>query len=159
MTLHRHAPVDGVLVLGFTGTRSGMSKRQRLDVEHTVLQYIEARTFHHGDCLGADAEFHAVVRETAAREHRPCTIHAHPGLDPSRRAFCEADAVAFPAPYLERNARIVRLADLVLATPAGPERMRGSGTWATVRQAVRTGVPCLIFWPDGPVSDGAWRPV
>jgi hypothetical protein len=51
-------------------------------------------------------------------------------------------------PYLDRNREIVDNTDVLVACPAGPEERR-SGTWSTIRHALRWGVPVILCWPDG----------
>jgi hypothetical protein len=48
--------------IGFTGTRKGMSQHQK---EQFVLKMFELdpSEFRHGDCEGADAEAHDIIRE------------------------------------------------------------------------------------------------
>ncbi len=50
--------------------------------------------------------------------------------------------------YLERDRDIVDATEALFATPDGPERAK-SGTWYTVRYAVKTGKPVYICYPDG----------
>lgn len=52
---------------------------------------------------------------------------------------------------LDRNRDIVEAAEVLIACPDGPERQR-SGTWATIRHALRVGKPVVIVWPDGRVE-------
>jgi hypothetical protein len=84
---------------------------------------------HHGDCVGADADFHAICRERGLR------VIGHPPVDQSRRAFCAFDETRAPAPYLMRNKQIVNEVSVLLAAPLGA-RSR-SGTWSTIQLARR----------------------
>lgn len=61
--------------IGFTGTRKGMSSPQE-DTLCNLLSLLSGfiAVAHHGDCLGADAEFHELCRETGLK------IHVHPPL-------------------------------------------------------------------------------
>ena len=43
------------MIVGFTGTQRGMTETQR-SVVHALLACLPVVTFHHGDCIGADAE-------------------------------------------------------------------------------------------------------
>lgn len=113
--------------IGFTGSREGISERQAQQLEVLLID-LQATEFHHGDCIGADAEAHAIAKRLG--------IHttAHPGNAPSMRAFCDADEVRPAKAMLPRNWDIVSETELLIAAPAREEEMR-SGTWATVRYA------------------------
>lgn len=129
--------------LGFTGTRKGMSAPQWVALR-AVLAAGAWGEFHHGDCVGADQDAHAL-----ARLLRGLRIVVHPPNRERGRAHCKGDEDCPPLPHLKRNAAIVRAADRLFAAPAGPERMRGSGTWQCIREAGRQGKPVLIVYPDG----------
>jgi hypothetical protein len=95
------------------------------------LGNIEA--FHHGDCVGADAEAHAIALERSLR------IYLHPPDVDAKRAFCpEASFTFAPRPYLERNRAIVNACRVLIAAPSQSAEVLRSGTWATVRYARRT---------------------
>ena len=130
--------------IGFTGTRKGMTLKQRERVKE-ILNAHRPTAVHHGDCLGADAEFHHIV-ET---DHCPDTIIiVHPPLNDKDRAWCAGDQVLEEKEYLDRNKDIVDAADLVIATPAQrTPQARGSGTWHTVRYARRKGTPLITVYP------------
>jgi hypothetical protein len=134
-------------VVGFTGTRRGMTARQSLAFKQW-LAGIPAGIFHHGDCTGADSRAHDIALELG------WTVEIHPPDDNRHRAFCKGAAVVHdPLPYLKRNARILEASDDLAAAPAEYiERLRGSGTWSTIRGAERRGVPVHIFWPNGSSS-------
>lgn len=116
--------------VGFTGSRVGMSVKQTIALRAVLSSTDE---FHHGDCLGADAEAHRIAREAGVR-----AIVVHPPSDPKARAFCAGDVQRAPVPYLIRNRSIVNETEFLIAAPRGPEVLR-SGTWATVRYARKVG--------------------
>lgn len=136
--------------LGFTGTRHGMKVAQEKALRRLVFDYAPDWVGH-GDCTGADAEFHGIVRDMAPG----AWIVGHPGMDsrgnsPSR-AFCEVDSVSPVLPYLARDKIIAEEYDVLFATPDGFVERRRSGTWATVRMARRITKPIRIVYPDGTV--------
>jgi hypothetical protein len=98
---------------------------------------------HFGDCDGSDKEAFALAKEQKAR-----TV-AHPPDVDKLRAFCEADEIREPYPYLVRDGHIVDEVEALVATPAKQYEERRSGTWATVRRARRAKKPVFIVWPDG----------
>jgi hypothetical protein len=132
------------MIVGFTGTRDGMTPSQRARVLEILRGATEA---HHGDCIGADAEFH----ELAVYLGVPVVIHPPEGR--RYRAYCnaaEAIRIERPKPYLARNQDIVIASDLLVASPkerTEPAPARGQGTWSTVRFARRYARPCEVVWP------------
>jgi hypothetical protein len=137
-----HAPV----IVGFTGSRAGMTARQLARVREVLEQATEA---HHGDCVGGDAEVHAIAIELGV----PVVIH--PPDKQKHRACCQGAVRAEPErPYLRRNRDIVRACDLLVAAPKESEEppvQRGQGTWSTVRYARKswTAYPpfVTVLWP------------
>lgn len=138
-------------VLGFTGTRKGMTRAQRLGVLHAV-EHSTCSEVHHGDCIGADAEFHDLVSRMALG----VTIVIHPSNCETMRAFKgegEFDTLILPPkPPLERNRDIVGACDLLLAAPFGLTEAQRSGTWATIRYARSLKKPMMIVYPDGNIE-------
>ena len=116
--------------IGFTGTHRGMSQHQK---EQFVLmmQELDPTEFHHGDCIGADAEAHDIVREFFPAVY----IVVYPPNSRYRQAFKEGDEHRKPAPYLKRDKNIVDNVDFLFATPFRNEEVLRSGTWATIRYA------------------------
>lgn len=128
--------------VGFTGTRRGMTEAQKNALWWFLLHHPRLdREFHHGDCIGADAQAHLVARSLGFR------IVVHPPASDTLRAWCEGDEVLDPAPYLRRNRAIVDACDVLIACPGGPE-VRRSGTWATIRYAQSRGAPLVLIRPD-----------
>jgi hypothetical protein len=64
--------------IGFTGTRHGMTPAQRHAVSQLIAELAAGAAFtaHHGDCVGADAEFHDLCRSTASRRSTPATARS-----------------------------------------------------------------------------------
>jgi len=129
----------GGVKVGFTGTRRGMTTWQMYaffeelaGLESSISRQIAE--FHHGDCVGADADAHYIVRRFFP--HIKITIH--PPDNPRQRALKVGDEYRPSFSYLTRNHHIVDETDCLFAAPNGPEVMR-SGTWATVRYAKKIG--------------------
>ena len=136
------------MILGFTGTRDGMTASQQASFRGLLTE--EVTGFHHGCCLGADAD---AARIAAEAGHM--IVFGHPSDLPamtSKVAVAGCDAVCPPQPPLARNRAIVSACESLIACPKGFAEERRSGTWATVRHAVRTGKPVTVVWPDGTVS-------
>lgn len=130
------------MILGFTGTREGMSDRQKaLFIDR--LSSLCPGEFHHGDDDGADREAHELVRLCVPR----CIIVLHPPNNPFRRAFCKADREMQPKPYLARNKAIVFCCDELIAAPLTPTEELRSGTWATIRYARKAGKQVHLLIP------------
>lgn len=141
---------DLSIVIGFTGTRRGMTVPQaRGVVRFLAFQPESVAGFHHGDCVGADAQAHSLALQVGIRR-----IEIHPPSDPRARAFCQGAAVVHEEKsYRDRNHDIVDASHLLLAAPGGQEGKR-SGTWATIRYARRAaGMPIVIIMPDGKELD------
>ena len=141
--------------IGFTGTRQGMTPLQSSAFCCVVAKLLRDSTeFHHGDCVGSDAEAHEAAALVAK-----WTIVIHPPLNPRYQAHCGDLQSRFAAvktlerkDYLERNVDIVDATDVLIATPASHSEELRSGTWSTVRYAEKLGRPITIVYPDGAVS-------
>lgn len=128
--------------VGFTGTRRGLTLLQLRGLRQ-VLEYLRGRAFHHGDCVGADAEAHAIARSLGY------VIVAHPPALQTHRANMLADRMLPSRTYLRRNRDIVDACEILIAAPAGTKEVPHSGTWATVRYARLRGIPIIFLYPKG----------
>jgi hypothetical protein len=133
--------------IGFTGTRHGMTVKQKLTLEE-LLRTIDhddpnARAAH-GDCVGADAEFHTIVKKVFG-----FPIEVFPPDIEDMQAKCEGDVHHPPKAYLKRDRDIVDWATYMIATPHQEKEVRRSGTWATIRYARKKNKPIHIIKPDG----------
>ena len=132
--------------VGFTGTQRGMTPEQDETVRKAFRRMEDeggSQWAAHGDCIGADAEFHDIAREFDMK------VAIFPPENPSKRAWKEGDTCAEPKPYLDRNKDIVDEVDYMLATPGEFEEVLRSGTWSTIRYAIKQQVPVQIVFPDG----------
>lgn len=130
--------------LGFTGTQLGMTPEQSLAVETLLFVYVaEYDWLHHGDCIGADADANRIARFVGY------STKAHPPTVTAKRAYCEVDQTAQPKYYLTRNHDIVNETVMLIATPRQSDEVMRSGTWATIRYAVKRSKPVIIVAPDG----------
>ena len=138
-------------VITMTGTRH--AHKLTTQQKHNFAIYLKILLHHgythlqHGDALGADAFAHQEATMLGFQ------VIIHPPTDPKFRAFCQSEDIRIPNAYKIRNQSMVESCSLVLALPANnTERLR-SGTWMTVRMARKQGLPIVIFYPDGRVSD------
>ena len=140
------------MIVGFTGTKQGMTRKQRAVLE----EWLAARSggvFLHGDCVGADAQAHKI----AARCGFAITIY--PPEKNKHRAFCRgAFETLPPMEYLVRDRLIAANCDHLVAAPRTMAEEVRSGTWYTVRYARRLRKPVTIIWPNGSVVYDAPRP-
>lgn len=128
-------------ILGFTGTREGMTPAQIIAVDGLTMY--DFHTVHHGDCVGADAMMHAIARANGQ------WIVGHPPSDPKLRAYCTFDEMWPEKAYYTRNRDIVNSSGVLLATPKEMEEQPKGGTWYTVGYARTKKKPIIIVWPNG----------
>lgn len=124
------------LHIGFTGTRHGMTKAQVTSVERCIYWAAGPHELdivaHHGDCVGADEQFHGLCR----RNTRSVRIIVHPSTH-HLRAFCAGDETLERLPPLDRNAAIVASSQVIIAAPYEDKTKLRGGTWSTIRIALR----------------------
>lgn len=120
--------------LGFTGTRHGMTREQLHNVRSLVVSLQNANkptriAAHHGDCVGADAQFHAICRDLG------CWMVGHPPTDQKLRAWCQFDELHPMQSYTRRNRAIVTSSVYMIGAPFEMERQNHGGTWGTIEMA------------------------
>ncbi len=137
--------------IGFTGTRVGMTHLQKVTVR-TILNTIPPNGVVHGDCVGADAEFHDIIE--SLNETRAVSIHItlRPSTLHDTRAHCLADYEYYAEKPLIRNKYIVSDSDILIAAPKEFHEIQRSGTWATIRHARKCDKKIFIVYPDGTVD-------
>jgi len=137
------------MIRGFTGTRQGWTDAQRVAF---IGLLSDVKILHHGDCVGSDAQAHAVCIEHGV------LVHVHPAIDDRYRAYCTGYTwIEQPLEYLARNRNIVHKSNGLIAVSRTTHEVGRSGTWMTVRYARRINVglpvkhPIVIIYPDGSV--------
>lgn len=140
-------------IVGFTGTRSGMTMHQKAQVLK-LLQFEDPDIVVHGDCVGADADFDAICAELGIPRHiRPCTI-SEMRANTHKEGHLPAEEIAEPVAPMVRNRAIVADATVMIACPHNTTPIkRGSGTWATIGFAKKAQKWLYIVFPDGAVQE------
>lgn len=135
-----------MLHVGFTGTRDGMSDRQKLSFSWLIRQLLgNGLTLHHGDCMGADEQAHDLAIQTTSH------IVIHPPENTMfaahKSGYSSVVTRLDPKPYMHRNRDIVKSSSLLIATPRTMVEETRSGTWATVRFARTQRCMVLVLDP------------
>jgi hypothetical protein len=127
-----------IVKIGFTGSRDGINNNQRQEIINILNKYINCETIYvyHGDCKGADTDFHNICAEfknhiqksedervlevanlsgdqRSPHVMRTLIIQIHPPNVNTMRAFNMPDIMMPVKPYLERNADIVANCDII----------------------------------------------
>lgn len=133
------------MIVGFTGSGEGMSDNQAVELWHWLglirVEYYPNIEFHHGDCVGADAD-----AEDLARIRGYKTI-SHPPTNESKRAFKKSDLILEAKSYMARNTDIAKACDILLAAPKEGVEVLRSGTWSTIRRARKLNKEVIILPP------------
>lgn len=128
--------------LGMTGNRNGISTEAKKFLIN-FLNTREIQEVHHGDCLGADADFHNLCQE------RNIKIIIHPPDDNKLRAYCKSDNILPSKKYIDRNHDIINETDTLIAFPPTEIEILRSGSWATIRYAKKKNKKLFIVYPSG----------
>ena len=143
--------------IGFSGTRDGMTDCQISAIREELTQIANKKKIiaHHGDCVGADQQFHAICESIRDLFNNPTWIKIviHPPFAKTLRAYCRGDEIRSPKSYRERNEDIARSSQKFLAAPKSDVDDFRSGTWQTVRMAEEQPVvkSITIYQRDGEV--------
>ena len=141
------------MIVSFTGTRKGMGDSQHSRVLELVAEFAPTEV-HHGDCVGADAEFAEIVGTCPLFKSE---VVAHPGVPKHSghrlyRANSKYNTQNLKEkPYLERNREMVDLLgpdDVLIAAPA-PDSV---GTEYTIDYGIKKGKKVVIVDTEGVVT-------
>lgn len=101
--------------IGFTGTREGLNLNQKTKIIELLNKYTDHTIdVYHGDCLGADTDFHKLCVDFRNNNDVKLTITIMPPDKTIMRGFNKGDIIMKPKPYLERNNDIVINSDIVI---------------------------------------------
>lgn len=136
-----------------------MTFAQRLKVTMIIASLQDRIVIYgrHGDCVGADAQFHDIVLRDPQNH-----VIIHPPIDQSHRAHCDLFApprvtVLAPQTHFARNRSIVLNSQLMIAAPRDMIHQPRGGTWYTYDFAMKIEVPTAIVFPDGSYKiHGEW---
>jgi glycerol-3-phosphate cytidylyltransferase-like family protein len=134
------------MVIGFTGTYKGMTPYQKQRILE-LLKELKPQLVRHGDCVGADTEFHEIAKTLNIK------VCIHPPDNDSKRAFNQSDSILPVKPYLDINKDIVDMSNILISTPETSKEDLHTGAWFSVRYAKRTGKEVIICKPEERVKD------
>jgi Na+-transporting NADH:ubiquinone oxidoreductase subunit NqrF len=123
-----------------------MTDEQRTVVRRALQTWLDeglALVGLHGDCIGADVDFHNICRELKL------DVKKRPSTWDSTVANTDAIQVAEPERPYARNRAIVANCDCMIATPPNYEYIDRSGTWFTLTYAAKTGKRVTVVFPNG----------
>lgn len=139
--------------LGFTGSRLEPSAAQMTWALGVVLDSKGIKA-HHGCCVGGDAGFHRICKQSSDLTVK--SIDLHPPVNPRfEMEYTDWDYVNctwWPKKdYNIRNHDIVDATDYLIAfAKEGTDiNTMGSGTWSTIRYAVSRNKHIRVCYPDG----------
>jgi hypothetical protein len=130
------------MILGFTGSRKGMTVRQsgviaKFLIDNSIL------VVNHGASpvlTCADWEVDRIATELGIRVHR---------YPPKSKR---------PVDMLSRDRLVISVSDAILAAPNSFKEVLRSGTWATVRYCYAERKPMYAVWPCGCITELLERP-
>jgi hypothetical protein len=126
--------------VGFTGTRKGLSEKQKELLKDFFINN-NITELHHGDALGADTEAHNIFISI----YPNAKVVLYPS-DLERANNKATNLVEYrPTPPLKRNEDIVRNCNLLIVCPKSEKEEKRSGTWATYRHAKSINKPIKIL--------------
>jgi hypothetical protein len=130
------------MTIGFTGTRFGMTQKQKSKVT-IILKKLNPNVGRHGDCIGSDTDFHNIAISLNI------SIVIHPPIINKFRAFNQEGIILEEKDYLVRNKDIVKASNILIATPDNYQYTQRSGTWSTINFAKKSKIPFIIVYPSG----------
>ena len=126
--------------VGFTGTRKGLTDKQKELLTEFFKNNIITE-LHHGDAPGSDTEAHVIFLSI----YPNAKVVLYPS-DLERANNKAPNLIEYrPTPPLKRNEDIVRNCNLLIVCPKSEKEEKRSGTWATYRHAKSINKPIKIL--------------
>lgn len=140
------------LILGVTGTREGMNKVQKENLEKVIEQLLfeqeyDERILHQGQCQGVDVQVAKILKSKYGFK-----VISHPPVKKELMGICENDEVRLPKGYLARDRNIVNECKLLLVFPKENTHQKVGGTWYTHDFALKQNKPLYLISPDGNIT-------
>lgn len=125
-----------------------MNEAQVEVVSSLVRTYSYVAEWRHGDCIGADAQFHDILLKVLG-PHVLDRIWIHPSTRVDKRAYKQSPHIFRPKDPILRNHDMVNVTQGLIATPKLAFEIVRSGTWTTIRYARKFRRPIFIVYPNG----------
>jgi hypothetical protein len=137
------------MIVAFTGTRAGMTDNQKRELWE-FLQAEKPTWAYHGNCIGADNDFHVELLSYRAINKPWIYIEVYPCDIIQQQADCcgTADIINPIERPLVRNRMMVDRCDVLIACPRTMTEELRSGTWATIRYARKLKKRIVFLRPD-----------
>ena len=137
------------MIIGFTGTREGMTELQRKKCHEIILE-LDPIEIHDGCDMGADRQFFEII--DSLRTRSIIKTFGHPSTIHSRSYTKGRDFIYSPEDPLVRNHAIAGSSFHIIACPLQETEILRSGTWATIRYATKLGIPITIISPTAVIT-------
>ena len=138
------------MIIGFTGTRNGMTDAQINRVAQ-ILEDEEPTKTIDGMCVGSDAGFALLSSGLGVYT---IGYPGHSKLDEDDMTYRDPnprDEERESKTHFERNRDIVNECDIMIATPSGDNFDHRGGTNYTIKYALKVGKEINIILPNGDV--------
>jgi hypothetical protein len=138
---------NNFLTVAYTGPRRGQTLQQQSRFRDIIVE-LRPGEFKHGLCVGGDGQAHDIVRMHFTSDE--CKIIGHPPTDKKDFEHRDCDVYAEAEDFLVRDLHMVQQSDILVATVPTFQEFRRSGTWTTVRYALKkANIDVIMIFPDG----------
>ena len=96
-------------VLGFIGSKKGMTKKQNQVVRDFIMGHQEYKSFVHRDCVGSDEDFHQLIRQF--RNKSPVIVRQVKECD---HADCIANLVIIDEDSISRDKKLIKRSNFII---------------------------------------------
>ena len=124
-----------------------MTREQKRRLVILLLRFNPVE-LHHGCCVGADDQANTIARDALGFK----TV-GHPPADNRLRSWCDCDELREAKDYVSRDHNIVDETDYLIATPKTDIEEIRSGTWLTIRYAIKQEKHVYLILPNGRLTE------